>query len=123
MAAATNLVLLNAAGANVTYYPQRVITGDYASYVDRTNAAIAAQSKASLTYKETSSVRKVLGKVTYPVLNATTGVLSHTCLGTFQLDLPLISTLTERQELRKRVSSLVGNAIVTSAVDDGEMPW
>lgn len=123
MAAAATIILLNAAAANVSYYPQRVITGDYASFVDRTNTVIAAQSKASLTYKESATTRKVLGKVTFPVLNATTGVLSHTCLGTFELVVPLIATATERQEVRKRLTSLVGHAIVTSANDDGEMPW
>jgi len=123
MAAAANLILLNNAGANVTYYPQRVVTGDQATYVDRTNTVLAAQSKASLFYKESLTTRKVSGKVTFPVINATTGVLSYTCLGTFEIVIPLVATSTDRLDVRKRLTSLVSHAIVTSASDDGEMPW
>lgn len=123
MAAVANLILLNNAGANVTYYPQKVTTGDYAQYVDRTSAVIAAQSKASLTYKESTTTRKVQGKVTFPVLNATTGLVSHTLLGTFEIVIPLVATATERLDVRKRLASFVGHAVVNVAADDGEMPW
>jgi hypothetical protein len=123
MAAAANLVLVDYAGVNVTYYPQRVITGDQATYVDRTNGVLAAQSKASVFYKETTSTRKVTGKVTFPVLNATTGVLSHTCIGSFEMVNPLVASMTDRQNVRRRLSALVAHAVVTAGNDDGEMPW
>lgn len=123
MAAATTLVLKNAADVNVNYYPIRIINGSEMIYVDRTNAVLAAQSKASVFFSESTTTRKVTGKATYPVLNATTGLLSHTPLGSFEFKLPLISTLAERQEVRKRLVALVGSAEVTAAVDNGETAW
>jgi hypothetical protein len=123
MAQATNLLLKNAAAANVTYNPTKIVTGDQAIYTDRTNGTLAGQSKASLTLKESATTRKVSGKVTYPVLNATTGALSHTLIGTFDVVCPLVATLAERQEVRARVASLIADAIVTAAVDNGETPW
>jgi hypothetical protein len=36
---------------------------------------------------------------------------------------PLVATLAERQEVRARVASLIADAIVTAAVDNGETPW
>lgn len=123
MATAATLVLLDYLGANVNYQPVVIKTGDQATYVDRTNAVLAAQSKFSMFYRESLSTRKVQGKLTYPVLNATTGVLSHTLIGTFEFVIPLIATLIERQQLRKRLVSAIGTTVVLSAVDDGETPW
>lgn len=123
MAAAGNLILKNNADVNVTYYPFKVLTGDTAAYVDRTNGVLAAQSVASLFFKQSATTRKVSGKVTYPVLNATTGELSHTLLGTFELIAPLVATATERLEIRKRVAAMIADAIVSSALDNGETPW
>jgi hypothetical protein len=74
-------------------------------------------------FKETSTVRKVSGKVSYPVANATTGLLSHTMLGTFELVLPLQASLADRQEARARLAAMVADAIVTAACDNGETPW
>jgi len=123
MAAAGNLTLKNYADVNVTYYPLRIETGKQAVYVDRTNSVLAAQSRASMFFSESPTTRKVSGKVTFPVLNATTGVVSYTLLGTFDMRLPLTASLTERQELRKRLASAIADAIVVAAVDNGETPW
>lgn len=123
MAAAANLTLKNAADANVTYYPFRVNGGSEASYIDRTNSVLSAQSRASVFFKESKETRTVQGKVTFPVLNATTGALAYTCLGTFDIRLPLVATLTDRQELRKRLAALIADAITAMAVDNGETPW
>lgn len=123
MAAAGNLTLKDYADVNVVYYPVRIKTGEEATYVDRTNNVLAAQSRAGIYFSESATTRKVLGKVTFPVLNATTGLLSHTMVGTFDLRLPLVGTLTERQQLRKRLAALIADAIVVAAVDNGETPW
>lgn len=123
MAAAANLVLKNNADVNVTYYPFLINTGSEAGYVDRTSGTLAAQSKAKLFFKESATTRKVSGKITFPVLNATTGVVSHTLLGTFEIVCPLIATATERLDIRKRLTAMVADAIVGSAVDSGETPW
>lgn len=122
MASAATLVLKNASAVNVNYFPIRIQTGDFALYVDRTSGVLAAQSKASLTYSESPVIRKVAGKITYPVLGID-GKLSHTLIGNFNLSIPTVATLAERQELRARMAAMVADAIVTSAVDNGETPW
>jgi hypothetical protein len=123
MAATGNLLLKNAAAAEQTYYPFSVINGDKAMYIDRTNSVLAAQSRASLFFNESTKTRKVTGKVTYPVLNATTGELSHTLIGTFEFAIPLIASSAERAEIRSRAADMIDDAIVIAAVDNGEMPW
>jgi hypothetical protein len=123
MAAAANLTIVNGLAANVTYYPFRIVNGSEAVYVDRTNTAIAAQSRGSVFISETATTRKVTGKLTLPVLNATTGALSHTPLGTFDMRLPLVSTAAERLDVYKRLHSLLGNAITQAMAVDGESPW
>jgi hypothetical protein len=123
MAQAANLSLLNGAGAAVLYNPQKVVTGEEAVYQDRTNAAIAAQSRASIRIRETKSARRVSGRLTVPILNATTGELSHELVGEFYLLRPLIATATESEDLRKRVVALVGHAVITSMINDGESVW
>jgi hypothetical protein len=122
MATAATLVLKNSADVNVNYFPVRIITGQEAGYVDRTQGVLALQPKASLFYRENLTTRIVTGKVTYPVLNATTGVLDSG-IATFDMRLPFVLDLTSRQEVRKRLASLVADPIVTAAVDNGETPW
>lgn len=122
MAQATNLVLKNASAVNVNYNPIRIETGKVAVYVDRTQGVIALQPRASLFFKESPTVRRVSGKVTYPVLDATTGAID-TASGSFELILPLKLDLTSRQETRSRLAAMIADAIVTAAVDNGENPW
>lgn len=122
MAAAATLVLKNNADVNVNYYPVKIKTGEYASYVDRTQGVLALQPFASLTYKESDSVRTVSGKVTFPVKDATTGVTT-TAYGSFTYTLPKVQSSTDRLDVRKRLAALVIDAIATAAVDNGETPW
>lgn len=122
MATATTLVLKNAAAVNVNYNPIRIITGQEAAYVDRTQGVLALQPKASLFFKESDVTRTVSGKVTYPVKDAVTSVID-TCIGKFELRLPMKLALVDRQEARARLAAMIADAIVTSAVDNGETPW
>lgn len=123
MATATTLVLKNAAAVNVNYYPIKIVTGDVAQYVDRTNGALNAQARASLFFRESISTRKVSGKLTYPVVDAVTGLVKYTNLATFEIVTPLAATLVERQEILARAKAMIADAIVTAAVENGETPW
>lgn len=122
MAAAGNLTLKNSADVNVVYGPVKIKTGEYAQYVDRTQGVLALQPVASLAYSENEDVRKVVGTVTYPVLNATTGVVEKD-FGRFEYTLRRSHTADDRLNVRKRLAALIADSIVTTAVDNGETPW
>lgn len=122
MAAASTLILKNAADVNVNYYPVKISTGEYAGYVDRSQGVLALQPFASLKYSESATQRKVSGKVTYPVKDAITGVMD-TAYGEFSFVLPKVHVLADRQEARKRLTALIADAITIAAVDNGETPW
>lgn len=122
MASAATLVLKNNADVNVNYYPVKIKTGEYASYVDRMQGILSLQPFASIAYKETDTVRHVSGKVTFPVLNATTGI-TKTSYGSFSFDIQKDHSSTDRLDVRKRLAALVADAIVNAAVDNGETPW
>lgn len=122
MAAAANITLLNNAGANVTYAPVIIKTGEYARYVDRTQGVLNLQSTAALALKETKTNRIVTGVVVFPVLNATTGIVE---LDFFRIEASthLSHTATDRLDLHKRGNSFGTNAVFTAAVENGETPW
>lgn len=122
MASATTLVLKNAAAANVSYYPVKIQTGAVARYADRTNPKLALQNVAQLNITEADTQRRVFGKVDYRVENATTGQIS-TGYGDFNFRIPSGFVLADRQELEARLRALIDDAIVTSAVENGETPW
>lgn len=122
MAAATTLVLKNNADVNVNYYPVVVKTGEYARYVDRTQGVLNLQPLASVALKETTDLRKVSGSVSFPVLNATTGIVSSS-YGNFEYKLVKAHSSTDRLDVRKRLQALIVDAVVTAAVDNGETPW
>lgn len=122
MAQAANLVLKNASAVNVTYGPRLIRTGEIASYTDQTaGLSDAVRSKATLTLKESATVRTVEGKVTYPERRAT-GELD-TAFGTFMVKSVHVMTPTAKLEVLSRLRAMIDDAIVTAAVDSGETPW
>lgn len=122
MASATTLALKNAAATTVNYYPTFISTGQKAVYVDRTNAKLALQSRATLGFSESVTQRRVTGKVDYRVENVATGVID-TGFGEFAFRIPNSFTKTDRQELEARIRQMIDDAITTAAVEDGETPW
>lgn len=122
MATATTLVLKNAAAANVNYYPKVITTGVKAVYVDRTQGVIALQPSASLNFRESATARNVSGKLVFPVANPQSP-MPDSCLGKFELVLPLKLSAADRNEILARTRAMVNDVIVTAAVIDGETPW
>jgi len=122
MAAVATLVLKNNADVNTNYYPVVVKTGEYARYVDRTQGVLALQPTAALAFSETSTVRKASGTITWPTLDAATGVVD-TSYGRFEYSILKKQSATDRLDLRKRLVAMISDAIVAAAVDNGETPW
>lgn len=122
MAAATTLVLKNNADVNVNYYPVKIKTGEYAQYVDRTQGILSLQPTAALAFSETDSVRKVIGTAVFPVLNTVTGAVEKD-YGRFEYTIQKSHSSVDRLDIRKRLAALIADAIITSAVDNGETPW
>jgi hypothetical protein len=123
MANATTLVLKNQAAVAVNYYPILVSTGKEAIYVDRTLGQLSAQSRATLTFKENQTTRRVAGLVKIPSIDAVTGLVKYTCLADFNIVTPLAATGPERLEILARVRAFIDDAIVQAAVENGETPW
>jgi len=122
MSAAGTLVLKNNADVNVNYYPVKVRTGEYASYVDLTQGVLALQPSAALAFSETDTTRKVSGTVVWPTLNAATGIIEKS-YGKFEYTILKTQSATDRLDLRKRLAAFIIDAVATAAVDNGETPW
>lgn len=126
MATAAALLLKNYAAAEQTYAVDTVNTGSYAKWADRSQGTFLGIGYASLTRKASplpTGTRKVQGKVTYPVINGTTGALDRTLIATFEIVLPNSSTLAERREVQARLKDFVLDTVVVLAVENDEMPW
>lgn len=124
MAQVESLELTNASGMPVTYNRRKIEPGVSAMFVDETESVLDLQSKASLSLKETVTVRKVSGKVTLPVVDPVTGKVAYTCIGSFELVAPLHSTGDSRKDLRRRLKDFIGNEnTAEKAFEVGEMPW
>lgn len=122
MAQIASLVLKNAADANVTYTPQAVDPGSIAVWKNRAADVPALQGVAQVTFRESATVRHVSGKVTLPYARVDGSVIDHE-VGSFKLSTPMHFTGAQRAELVKQLASLIANAVVVSANNDGEMPF
>lgn len=126
MATIANLLLKNYAAVDVTFAPDTVQTGEYAKYADRTQGTFLGTNFASITRKinpAVTGVRKIQGKLTRPTINATTGALDFTLLGTVEFIMPNAATLAQKRELQANMKTLVGHAVMVAAVENDEMPW
>jgi hypothetical protein len=125
MAAIAALGLLNYAAASQTYGV--VSTFPMAVWVEAGYTSLDSQKKATLGLKMpknvSTGVARLQGKLTYPVLDAVTGALSHTPHGNFELVFPPEATLTERRELFARFKDYVNDATVQTAVEELALPY
>lgn len=126
MAQVANLLLKNHAAVDVTFAPDTVRTGEYAKFADRSQGSFVGSAYASITRKinpSSTGSRKIQGKISVPNVDATTGVLKYTGLGTAELVMPNAMTLAEKRELYARYKSFVAHAVFGAAVQDDDMPW
>lgn len=125
MAAAADLTLKNNAAANVTFNVYRV-DPDSVEWIESGATSILGTSRLSLGRKipadKASGVYRITGKLTRPVLNATTGALDGTLTGTFEILRPAKLTVAETDEFYARFKEAVTQAVVKSAAESGALP-
>jgi hypothetical protein len=96
-------------------------------WVEAGYTSLDSQKIASLGMKMPKNVStgvvRVQGKTVYPVLDAVTGALSHTPLGSFELVFPPKATLTERREMFARFKDYVNDPVVQTAVEELALPY
>lgn len=125
MAAAADLTLKNNAAANVTFNVYSV-NPDSVEWIESGATSILGTSRAVLSRKipqdKATGVYRIGGKLTRPVINATTGALDGTVTGTFEILRPAKLLVSDVDELVARFKELIGQAIVKAAAESGAIP-
>jgi hypothetical protein len=125
MASAADLTLKNNAAANVTFSVYSV-NPDSVEWTENGAASILGTSRAVVSRKipadKANGVYRIGGKLTRPVVNATTGSLDGTLTGTFEILRPAKLASSEVDELVARFKELVSQAIVKTAAESGAIP-
>lgn len=125
MSAAAALTLKNNAAANVTF-DVFAVDRDSVEWIESGATSILGTSKAKLSRKEpadkVNGVYRIMGKLTRPVINGTTGLLDGTLTFNFELLRPAKLTVAETDEAYARFKEFAIQAIVKSAVENGAIP-
>jgi hypothetical protein len=125
MAAAADLTLKNNAATNVTFNVYSV-EPDSVEWTETGATSILGTSRARLSRKiptdKTKGVYRTIGKLTRPVVNATTGALDGTLTFNFELLRPANLSVAETDEAYARFKELVAQAIVKTAAESGAVP-
>lgn len=125
MAAAADLTLKNNAAANVTFNVYAVET-DAVEWVESGATSILSTSRARLSRKipanKTNGVYRIMGKLTRPYVNGTTGLLESTGTFNFEYLRPANLTVAEIDELVARAKEFVAQTIVKQAAESGAIP-
>jgi len=125
MAAAADQTLKTNADANVTFNVYSVYP-DSVEWTESGATSILGTSRLVLSRKipadKTNGVYRIGGKLTRPVVNATTGALDGTVTGTFEILRPAKLSVSDVDELVARFKAAVGLAIVKSAAESGAIP-
>jgi hypothetical protein len=133
MAAITALTLTDAAGTpvNHTYSPMDC-TSALSKWADTTSGIAIGMPEATLSLTENGNTNKVTVKLTAPVLETITGDaggyvpaprVAYELLGKAELVFPKRSTLQQRKDLKAMFIDLMGDAVVTTAVQSYERPY
>jgi len=125
MAAAADMTLKNNAAANVTFNPYSV-EQDAVEWTEAGATSILGTTRARLIRKipadKTNGVYRTLGKLTFPVVNGTTGLLDGTVTGNFEILRPAKLSVANVDELVARFKEFVAQAIVKAAAETGAIP-
>jgi len=123
MSAFATLTLKNSANVDVSFVPSAIDQNGVANWMTSA-ASFDAKQKASLAVKlpkNGSSVVRVSGRIMQPVMDAvdTTKRVAEG-VANFELILPKQMTETDRLDLRKKLETLLTNAVSTAAVQNFE---
>lgn len=125
MAAAADLTLKNNAGSNVTFNVYAV-ESDAVEWTESGASSILGTSRARLGRKipadKANGVYRINGKLTRPVVNATTGALDGTVTMNFEILRPAKLSVAEVDEAVARFKELVSQSIVKAAAETGAIP-
>lgn len=125
MAAAANITVNNAAASPVTY-KVLAVEPTKVTYMDDSAGSLLGIRTIELGRKlptdRANGVIRVQLKVSRPVLDATTGALSYTSLGTAELIFPAKASLAERKEVKAALTNALAHAVVQPAVETFELP-
>lgn len=125
MAAAAALTLKNNAAANVTYDVYGV-NPDSVEWTEAGATSILGTRRFVLSRviptDKSLGVYRTRGKLTYPVLNGTTGALDGTITGTFEILRPAKLAVADVDEAYARYKEAVAQAIVKLAAETGAIP-
>lgn len=125
MAAAADLTLKNNAASNVTFNVYSV-NPDSVEWTETGATSILGTSRLVMSRKipadKASGVYRIGGKLTRPVVNATTGALDGTLAFTWEFLRPAKITVAEADELYARAKEAIAQSILKSAVETGAIP-
>lgn len=125
MAQAADLTLLNNAAANVTFGIYTVEPNDV-EWTENGATSIQGTSRFRLTRvipnNKANGVYRVKGRLTRPVINATTGALDGTLTFNFELLRPANLSNAEVDEAYSRFKTAVALSIVKAAAENGAIP-
>jgi hypothetical protein len=133
MAAIAALTLTDAAGTpvNHTYIPMDC-TSQLASWAETASGIAIGMPKATMQLAENGDNFKLTVKLVTPVLETITGdaggytptpKVAYELLGKAELILPKRSSLQQRKDLKAMFIDLMGDAVVTAAVQSFEKPF
>lgn len=125
MAAAADLALKNNAAATVTFNPY-AIGEDYVEWTEAGATSILGTNRYRMTRKvptdKVNGVYRIGGKLSYPVVNGTTGVLDGTITFSFECVRPAKLTNAVVDEAYARFKEAVALAITKAAAESGAIP-
>jgi len=121
MATIANISLKDSANANKTYVPERVQTGQYASWVNRDQGTTIGNKRASaFVRKTTASYEKRSLKIVHPIVDGVTGLVKYTNSATVETKVNERSTTAEKYELMYSLAALLGLTPIQLLVVTGE---
>lgn len=125
MASAAALTLKNNAAANVTFDVYSV-KADAVEWQEAGATSILGTNRFILSRvipnDAAAGVYRTRGKLTYPVINGTSGLLDGTVTGTFEILRPAKLTVANVDEFYARFKEAVAQAIVKAAAETGAIP-
>lgn len=121
MSTIANITLKDSANAAKTYVPEAVQTGSRASWVNREQGTSVGVKRAIVTVpKKQGKNDRYNGRITIPVVNATTGELDFANYFNFEVQFHERATLAQKQELMNSAAAMLGLAPVYTLCTTGE---
>jgi hypothetical protein len=132
MANVANLVLKDGVAATLTFTPETVVTGEKATWVERTLGSFALTRRFFLgrkvsTSTQNSGKREVTCILKLPYASAAVGsdplLAGHTLIANLVFTIPNQASLAQRKDLWAAMKESFVSSQLQNAVETDEMPW